>query len=51
MRTTDTVIAEFADHDAAEPAVKKLTAAGFDMSHLSAACGDAAWPAACCQRV
>ncbi len=35
METTDTVIAVFADHQAAETAVKKLTAAGFEMKHLS----------------
>jgi hypothetical protein len=31
----DTVIAIFADHNAAETAVKKLTAAGFEMKNLS----------------
>jgi hypothetical protein len=35
MQTIDTVIAVFADHDAAETAVKKLTAAGFKMNNLS----------------
>jgi hypothetical protein len=35
METTDTVIAVFADHPAAEAAVKKLTAAGFEMKDLS----------------
>jgi hypothetical protein len=35
MDTTDTVIAVFADHPAADSAVKKLTAAGFDMKNLS----------------
>src|SRR3984885_1633373 len=35
METTDTVIAIFADHQAAEAAVKKLSAAGFEMKHLS----------------
>ena len=35
MATTDTVIALFADHPAAEAAVKKLTAAGFAMKSLS----------------
>ena len=32
---SDTVIAVFADHNAAEMAVKKLTAAGFEMKNLS----------------
>ena len=32
---TDSVIAVFADHNAAETAVKKLTAAGFEMKNLS----------------
>lgn len=35
MEQADTVIAVFADHHAAEAAVKKLTAAGFEMKHLS----------------
>jgi hypothetical protein len=35
METTDTVIAVFADHQAAEVGVKKLTAAGFKMKTLS----------------
>jgi hypothetical protein len=35
METTDTVIAVFADHHAAETAVKKLTAASFEMKNLS----------------
>ena len=35
MEKTDTVIAVFADHQAAEAAVKKLTASGFEMKHLS----------------
>jgi len=35
METTDAVIAVFADHHAAETAVKKLTAAGFEMKNLS----------------
>ena len=35
METADTVIAVFSDHHAAETAVKKLTAAGFEMKHLS----------------
>jgi hypothetical protein len=35
METADTVIAVFADHQAAETAVKKLTAAGFEMKNLS----------------
>src|SRR5580700_2518946 len=35
MENTDTVIAVFADHRAAETAVKKLTAAGFEMKNLS----------------
>jgi hypothetical protein len=35
MENTDTVIAVFADHNAADAAVKKLTAAGFEMKNLS----------------
>ena len=35
MEKTDTVIAVFADHNAAEGAIKKLTAAGFEMKNLS----------------
>lgn len=35
MDNIDTVIAVFADHPAAEAAIKKLNAAGFDMKHLS----------------
>src|SRR5271157_2028711 len=35
METADTVTVVFADHDAAETAVKKLTAAGFEMKNLS----------------
>jgi hypothetical protein len=35
METTDTVIAVFPDHDAAETGVKKLTTAGFEMKNLS----------------
>lgn len=35
METTDTVIAVFADRDAAETAIKKLTASGFAMRNLS----------------
>ncbi len=35
MEKADTVIAVFADHQAAEGAVKKLTASGFEMKHLS----------------
>jgi hypothetical protein len=35
MGNSDTVIAVFADHQAAETAVKKLAAAGFDMKDLS----------------
>ena len=35
METYQTAIAIFADHDAAEKAVKKLAAAGFDMKNLS----------------
>ncbi len=35
MDNTETVIAVFADHPAAEAAIKKLTAAGFDMKQLS----------------
>lgn len=35
MANLDTVVAVFPDHGAAETAVKKLTAAGFDMKQLS----------------
>jgi len=35
MKSTDTVVAVFADHPAAETAVKKLTASGFEMKNLS----------------
>jgi hypothetical protein len=35
MEKTDTVVAVFADHQAAETAIKKLTEAGFEMKHLS----------------
>lgn len=35
MENTDTVVAVFADHPAAEAAIKKLTGAGFDMKDLS----------------
>src|SRR5450631_2828905 len=35
MENNDTVIAVFADHPAAETAIKQLTAAGFDMKNLS----------------
>ncbi len=35
MRMDDTVVAVFPDHAEADAAVKKLTAAGFDMKHLS----------------
>src|SRR6202041_3809172 len=35
MENTDTVIAVFSDHPAAEAAIKKLTTAGFEMKHLS----------------
>ncbi len=35
MENTDTVIAVFADHPAAEAAIKKLNVAGFDMKNLS----------------
>jgi len=35
MEKSDTVVAVFADHNAAEAAVKKLAAAGFAMKHLS----------------
>jgi hypothetical protein len=35
METADTVVAVFADHHAAETAVKKLAAAGFEMKNLS----------------
>jgi hypothetical protein len=35
MENNDTVVAVFADHPAAETAVKKLTAAGFEIKNLS----------------
>lgn len=35
MENPDTVIAVFADHPAAEAAIKKMTGAGFDMKNLS----------------
>jgi hypothetical protein len=35
MYQSDTVVAVFADHHAAEIAIKKLTAADFDMKHLT----------------
>jgi hypothetical protein len=35
MENTDTVIAVFADHPAAEAAIKKLAGAGFDVKNLS----------------
>lgn len=35
MNKSDSVIAVFPDHDAAETAIKNLTAAGFDMKQLS----------------
>ena len=35
MENSDTLVAVFADHPAAEAAVKKLTAAGFEMKNLS----------------
>ncbi len=35
VQSTDTVIAEFTDHRAADAAVKKLTAAGIEMKNLS----------------
>jgi hypothetical protein len=35
MENTDTVIAVFHEHPAAETAIKKLTSAGFDMKNLS----------------
>ena len=35
MEKSDTVVAVFADHKVAEAAVKKLTAAGFEMKNLS----------------
>lgn len=35
METNDTVIAVFHDHTAADTAIKKLTAAGFEMKNLS----------------
>lgn len=35
MENTDTVVAVFADHESAETAVKKLSAAGIEMKNLS----------------
>ena len=35
MEKTETVVAVFMDHNAAEAAVKKLSAAGVEMKHLS----------------
>ena len=35
MEEADTAIAVFADHQTAEAAVKRLTASGFEMKHLS----------------
>ncbi len=35
MTNTDSVVAVFHDHEAADAAIKKLTADGFDMKHLS----------------
>jgi len=35
MENADTVVVVFPDHQAAEAAVKKLTASGFEMKHLS----------------
>lgn len=35
MDNTNSVVAVFDDHDAAEAAIKKLTAGGFDMKNLS----------------
>jgi hypothetical protein len=35
MKTSDTVVAVFADHEAADAAVKTLVAAGFDIKQLS----------------
>jgi hypothetical protein len=35
MKNTETVIAVFADHPAAETAIKKLASAGFEMKNLS----------------
>ncbi len=35
MNSSDTVIAVFGDHEAAEAAVKELTSAGFEMKNLS----------------
>ena len=35
MENADTVVAVFADHPAAETAIKKLTGAGFDMKNLT----------------
>ena len=35
MDIVDSVVAVFADHNAAEAAVKKLAASGFDMKNLS----------------
>ena len=35
MNKSDTVVAVFADHQAAETAIKQLTDADFDMKHLT----------------
>src|SRR6202795_3503047 len=35
MQKADSVIAVFSEHNAAEAAIKKLAAAGFEMKHLS----------------
>ncbi len=35
MNSTDTIVAIFEDHNAAETAIKKLSAAGFEMKNLS----------------
>jgi hypothetical protein len=35
MRDIDTIVASFADHPAAETAIKELASAGFDMKNLS----------------
>ena len=35
MKDIDTIVASFADHPAAETAIKELASAGFDMKNLS----------------
>ena len=40
MEMVDLVVAVFADHNAAEAAVKKLAASGFDMKNSALSAGD-----------